>query len=67
MHMRSTSLATRWSAAHRLSPSGGSCGSGALSAGVSAGAWPFINIQKYGESLVRNSVVGGLASVAGGG
>jgi hypothetical protein len=47
--------------------SGGSCQSGALSAGVSAGAGPFINTSNQVASLVRNTVVGGLASVAGGG
>jgi hypothetical protein len=56
----------RW----RPSPSwwrGGSCQSGALSAGVSAGAGPFINSPNQVASLVRNAVVGGVASVAGGG
>ena len=47
--------------------SGGSCESGALSAGVSAAAGPFINTPDRVASLVRNSIVGGLASVAGGG
>jgi len=47
--------------------SGGSCQSGALSAGVSAAAGPLINTRNQAASLVRNAVVGGLASVAGGG
>jgi RHS repeat-associated protein len=47
--------------------SGGSCQSGALSAGVSAGAGPFINGPNQVASLVKNAVIGGVASVAGGG
>ncbi|WP_315766701.1 MULTISPECIES: RHS repeat-associated core domain-containing protein [unclassified Bradyrhizobium] len=47
--------------------SGGDCKSGALSAGVSSAAGPFINGKNYTQSLVSNAVVGGLASVAGGG
>jgi RHS repeat-associated protein len=47
--------------------SGGSCGSGALSGAVSAGAGPLINGQGYGAALVEHAVLGGVASVAGGG
>src|SRR5262249_26183636 len=48
--------------------SGGTCKSGALSAGVTALAGPFINGNRFSAvSLVANSVLGGLASVAGGG
>ena len=47
--------------------SGGSCGSGALSAGVSAAAGPYTNTGNYGANLIVNAVVGGAASVAGGG
>ena len=47
--------------------SAGSCQSGALSAGISAAAGPWINGGNQAASLVRNAVVGGLASVAGGG
>jgi hypothetical protein len=47
--------------------SGASCQSGALSAGVTAGAGPLINGPKGLASLVANSVLGGVASVAGGG
>jgi RHS repeat-associated protein len=47
--------------------SGGKCGPGALAAGVSALAGPLTNGPDRFASLVMNSVVGGLASVAGGG
>ncbi len=47
--------------------SGGSCGSGALSAAVTAGAGPLINGQNQVAALVENAVLGGAASVAGGG
>jgi len=47
--------------------SGGSCESGALSGGVTAGAGPLINGQNFTTSLVENAVLGGAASVAGGG
>jgi hypothetical protein len=47
--------------------SGGSCASGALSAGISDAAGPFINGSNQAASLISNAVVGGLASVAGGG
>jgi hypothetical protein len=47
--------------------SGGSCGSGALSGAVTAGAGPLINGQSFGVALVENAVLGGAASVAGGG
>lgn len=46
---------------------GGSCGSGALSGAVTSGAGPLINGQDQVASLVTNSVLGGVASVAGGG
>ena len=46
---------------------GSSCGSGALSGGITAGAGPLINGQSFGVSLVENTVLGGIASVAGGG
>jgi hypothetical protein len=39
--------------------SGGSCGSGALSAGVSAAAGPLINDPYSVKSLVANAVLGG--------
>ena len=48
--------------------SGGKCGPGALSAGVTAFAGPVINGQGFSiGSLLMNTAVGGLASVAGGG
>src|SRR5262249_7065599 len=47
--------------------SGGKCGPAALSAGVSAAAGPVINGHGQFADLVSNAVVGGLASVAGGG
>ena len=46
---------------------GSSCGSGALSGAVTASAGPLINGQSYGAALVENAVLGGAASVAGGG
>jgi RHS repeat-associated protein len=48
--------------------SGGKCGPGALSAGVTAFAGPIINGQGFSiGSLLMNTAVGGVASVAGGG
>jgi RHS repeat-associated protein len=47
--------------------SGGRCGAGALSGGISSLAGPITNGQGFAASLIANSVVGGLASVAGGG
>ncbi len=47
--------------------SGGGCGSGALSAGVTAFAGPVINNNGFAFGVVANSVVGGTASVIGGG
>jgi RHS repeat-associated protein len=47
--------------------SGGKCGAGALSAGVSAGAGPFINSNNFALNVASHAVVGGLAGVAGGG
>jgi hypothetical protein len=48
--------------------SGGKCGPGALSAGVTAFAGPVINGESFSiHSLLLNSTIGGLASVAGGG
>ena len=50
--------------------SGGSCGSGALSGAAAVAAAP-VSTQIFGISgvggLAINSIVGGLASVAGGG
>jgi RHS repeat-associated protein len=48
--------------------SGGKCGPGALSAAVTAFAGPMINGQGFSiGSLLLNTTLGGLASVAGGG
>jgi RHS repeat-associated protein len=47
--------------------SGGKCGPGALSAGVTAFAGPVINKLPFQAALIANSTLGGLASVAGGG
>jgi len=48
--------------------SGGKCGQGALSAAVSAFAGPIINGQGFSiGSLLLNTTLGGLASIAGGG
>jgi RHS repeat-associated protein len=47
--------------------SGGSCQSGALSAGITAGAGPLMSGQSFEVKLVENAVLGGAASVAGGG
>ena len=48
--------------------SGGKCGPGALSAGVTAFAGPVINGKSFSiGSLIMNTTIGGLASVAGGG
>jgi RHS repeat-associated protein len=47
--------------------SGGKCGPGALSAGVSAASAPFIPTNNFVAGLLVRSVLGGLASVAGGG
>jgi hypothetical protein len=47
--------------------SGGTCGSGALSAGITAAAGPFINGPDHVVSLIENAALGGVASVAGGG
>jgi RHS repeat-associated protein len=48
--------------------SGSSCGSGALSGAVPAFAGPLINGEGFSvRSLITNSMLGGLASVAGGG
>src|SRR5262249_28588677 len=48
--------------------SGGKCGQGALSAAVSAFAGPMINGRSFSiGSLMMNTTLGGLASVAGGG
>jgi RHS repeat-associated protein len=47
--------------------SGSKCGAGALSAGVSAAAGPFINGPNFALNVASHAVVGGLASVAGGG
>jgi hypothetical protein len=46
--------------------SGGKCGPAALAGGITSAAGPFINGHGI-ASLVENSVLGGLASVAGGG
>jgi RHS repeat-associated protein len=48
--------------------SGGKCGPGALSAGVTAFAGPLINGRSFSvRSLILNSTLGGFAAVAGGG
>jgi hypothetical protein len=47
--------------------SGSGCGPGALSAGVSALAGPIVNNRGFAFGLAASSVLGGLASVAGGG
>jgi RHS repeat-associated protein len=48
--------------------SGGKCGQGALSAAIPAAAGPLINGQGFSiGSLIMNTTLGGLASVAGGG
>jgi len=48
--------------------SGGKCEAGALAGGITSLAGPFINGKGFSvQSLVANSVLGGLASVAGGG
>jgi len=47
--------------------SGGQCGSGALSGGITAGAGPLINNQNFAVAVAENAVIGGAASVAGGG
>jgi hypothetical protein len=48
--------------------SGGKCGAGALSAGVTAFAGPLINERTFSvRSVILNSTLGGLASIAGGG
>jgi len=48
--------------------SGGKCGQGALSAAVSAFAGPMINGRTFSVgSLMMNTTLGGLASIAGGG
>src|SRR5262249_45488101 len=48
--------------------SGSTCQSGALSAGVSSAAGPLIDGKSFSvASLAANSVLGGLASIAGGG
>ena len=47
--------------------SGGTCKSGALSAGVSAAAAPFMGGMNGTQKLVASAVLGGAASVAGGG
>jgi hypothetical protein len=47
--------------------SGGKCSAGALAAGVTAAAGPFINGKNFAANVASNAVLGGLASVAGGG
>lgn len=47
--------------------SGASCESGALSAGIGAAAGPALTGLNFGARLVATSVLGGVASVAGGG
>jgi hypothetical protein len=47
--------------------SGGSCGSGALAAGLGAGAGPMMGGMNFTQRLVANTVLGGVGSVAGGG
>src|SRR5579864_8791024 len=50
-----------------LASSGSGCGAGALSGGVSAASGPLLREADLPDSLVTHSVIGGLASVAGGG
>jgi len=47
--------------------SGDSCGAGALSAGAGSFASPLMNGWSFTAKLVTASVIGGVASVAGGG
>ncbi|MEQ1936498.1 MAG: hypothetical protein ABL962_21825, partial [Fimbriimonadaceae bacterium] len=47
--------------------SGGKCGAGAMSAAVGAIASPFVNTGSHEGNIAAHAVVGGLASVAGGG
>jgi hypothetical protein len=47
--------------------SGDSCSSGALAAGITSAAGPYINGPDRFACLVENTVLGGAASVAGGG
>ena len=47
--------------------SGAECGPAALAGGVTSAAGPFVNKLDFAPALVANSVVGGVASVAGGG
>ena len=47
--------------------SGGKCGPAALAGGVTSAAGPFVNKLDFAPALVANSVVGGVAAVAGGG
>ena len=47
--------------------SGGSCGAGALSAGAGSFASPLMKGWGFTAKLVATSVIGGVASVAGGG
>lgn len=54
---------------HRLTEpyENGSCSSGALAAGAVAAAGPALKDLNFGGRLVATSVLGGVASVAGGG
>jgi RHS repeat-associated protein len=47
--------------------SGAKCGPGALAGSITSAAGPWINGRGFGFGLVSNTVLGGLASVAGGG
>ena len=47
--------------------SGAKCGAGALSGAITSLAGPITNGQSFAASLIANSMVGGLASVVGGG
>jgi hypothetical protein len=47
--------------------SGGNCGAAALAGGITSAATPFFKGLGFAGGLVANAVLGGLASVAGGG
>jgi hypothetical protein len=47
--------------------SGGKCGAGALAAGVTAAAGPYLSGLKFAVGLAANAALGGAASVLGGG
>jgi hypothetical protein len=47
--------------------SGGKCGPAALAGGITSAAGPFINGKNFALNVTANAVLGGVASVAGGG